>query len=251
MAKLSAKLKAIDYPGISTFDESDEKCLRRLVVWLEENKLCLYKPKERADLKKTNSPTWNEAFKSYCTLCSSPISSDEILNHIEWLLGTAIRKEYNKDKVKYDEKSKLALETSTDVPMIIPSNNPIDNLDVNSCEFKEGVESLADILNISKHPDHIVTLEAIRTLIAKRLNEECIKDPLSVLPKGEAFPLELVKTFKNKSSNPAVEQALKVLRLVQVHRLRDLQTCINECIVSMQQITSNPKTDTKLGKVGY
>lgn len=44
---------------------------------------------------------------------------------------------------------------------------------------------------------------------------------------------------------------MKVLRLTQLHRLRDLQTCINECIVAMQEVTSDPKTDTKLGKVGY
>jgi len=44
---------------------------------------------------------------------------------------------------------------------------------------------------------------------------------------------------------------MKVLRLAQLHRLRDLQTCINECIVGMQEVTSDPKTDTKLGKVGH
>lgn len=53
------------------------------------------------------------------------------------------------------------------------------------------------------------------------------------------------------SKDPAILQAVKVLRLAQLHRLRDLQTCINECIVAMQQVTSNPKTDTTLGKVGY
>ena len=35
-----------------------------------------------------------------------------------------------------------------------------------------------------------------------------------------------------------------------IHDLRELQTKINECIVAVQTITANPKTDTKLGKVG-
>lgn len=68
---------------------------------------------------------------------------------------------------------------------------------------------------------------------------------------GEAFPLDKVKAHKIDSKDPAVLHAMKVLRLAQLHRLRDLQTCINECIVSMQQVTSNPKTDTTLGKVGH
>lgn len=60
-----------------------------------------------------------------------------------------------------------------------------------------------------------------------------------------------MKGFKIDSSDPDVLHAMKVSRLAQLHRLRDLQTCINECIVAMQQVTSNPKTDTKLGKVGF
>lgn len=68
---------------------------------------------------------------------------------------------------------------------------------------------------------------------------------------GEAFPLEKVKGHKIESKDSAVLHAMKVLRLAQLHRLRDLQTCINECIVAMQEVTSDPKTDTKLGKVGY
>lgn len=63
--------------------------------------------------------------------------------------------------------------------------------------------------------------------------------------------MDKVKGHKIDSKDSAVLQAMKVLRLAELHRLRDLQTCINECIVAMQQVTSNPKTDTKLGKVGY
>lgn len=63
--------------------------------------------------------------------------------------------------------------------------------------------------------------------------------------------MEKVIGHKIDSKDPAILQAMKVLRLTELHRLRDLQTCINECIVALQQVTSDPKTDTKLGKVGY
>jgi len=47
-----------------------------------------------------------------------------------------------------------------------------------------------------------------------------------------------------------VLKCLQILRLLFIHDLRDLQTKINECIVSLQTVTANPKTDTALGKVG-
>lgn len=48
-----------------------------------------------------------------------------------------------------------------------------------------------------------------------------------------------------------LDEAAQTLRLLQVHNTRNVQTAINEAIVSVQQITANPKTDTKLGKVGF
>lgn len=54
---------------------------------------------------------------------------------------------------------------------------------VYSTEFKEGIEKLADLLNISKHPDHINTLKAIHTFVTTRLSTEAIKNPSIVIPK--------------------------------------------------------------------
>lgn len=51
--------------------------------------------------------------------------------------------------------------------------------------------------------------------------------------------------------DPNLDEAAKILRLLQVHSTRNVQTTINETIVCVQQITANPKTDTKLGKVGF
>lgn len=51
-------------------------------------------------------------------------------------------------------------------------------------------------------------------------------------------------------NDSVLNQAAKVLRLLHVQNLRQLQTQINELIVAVQNVTANPKTDTKLGKVG-
>lgn len=47
-----------------------------------------------------------------------------------------------------------------------------------------------------------------------------------------------------------LNEAVKILRLLHIKELRDLQTKINETIVNIQSITANPKTDSSLGKVG-
>ena len=45
-------------------------------------------------------------------------------------------------------------------------------------------------------------------------------------------------------------EAAKILRLLHIRELRELQTQINQAIVKVQAIVANPKTDTRLGKVG-
>jgi RLL motif-containing protein 1 len=47
-----------------------------------------------------------------------------------------------------------------------------------------------------------------------------------------------------------LKEAVKILRLLHIKELRDLQTKINETIVAVQTITANPKTDSSLGRVG-
>lgn len=53
------------------------------------------------------------------------------------------------------------------------------------------------------------------------------------------------------SNDQVLTKAGKILKLLFIQDLRSLQTQINECIVSVQKVTANPKTDTKLGKVGF
>lgn len=66
---------------------------------------------------------------------------------------------------------------------------------------------------------------------------------------GNAFPFQSVDAGFDLG-DVGVNNATKMLRLLFLHDLRDLQTHINECIVAVQNLTANPKTDTSLGKVG-
>ena len=57
-------------------------------------------------------------------------------------------------------------------------------------------------------------------------------------------------TFNTFYLDPAVSEAAKIVRLLQIHNLRDLQTKINQSIVAVQILCADPKTDESLGKVG-
>lgn len=47
-----------------------------------------------------------------------------------------------------------------------------------------------------------------------------------------------------------IQQPADVLKLLFIQDLRDLQTKINEALVAVQTVTADPRTDTKLGRVG-
>ena len=56
--------------------------------------------------------------------------------------------------------------------------------------------------------------------------------------------------FADKSMDPVLRDAAKILRMLHLAQLRKLQSDINNTIELVQSVTANPKTDTKLGKVG-
>ena len=53
------------------------------------------------------------------------------------------------------------------------------------------------------------------------------------------------------TGSAAVDAGSKVLRLLYIDDLRRLQTAVNNVIVRAQAFTANPRTDAKLGKVGF
>lgn len=53
------------------------------------------------------------------------------------------------------------------------------------------------------------------------------------------------------SGDKIINEAAKILRLLYIQDLRTLQTKINETIVGVQSFVADPKTDSKLGKIGY
>lgn len=108
------------------------------------------------------------------------------------------------------------------------------------------MKQLAIKLDVPQHPDHLITLRAISRLVQNHLSTAALKEPLL---KNAGVPLE--EMYGGEVNHPELEIPIKILRLLQIQSVRQLQTGINETIVAVQNITADPKTDTKLGKVGF
>lgn len=124
---------------------------------------------------------------------------------------------------------------------------------VDTDAFKIGVNSLAKLLRIPKHSDHLITLQACSKLVCNKLNADAMKPNNNAVPaKGKPLNSLSVMTIAPgfNMSDKMLDNAAKGLSLLYIQDLRNLQTKINETIVAVQSITADPKTDTKLGKVG-
>ncbi|XP_033215976.1 RNA transcription, translation and transport factor protein isoform X2 [Belonocnema kinseyi] len=250
MIAFKKKLKALDYEDWDKVNTSDTNELRNLIVWLEDQKIRYYKVEDRDFLRDIESEKWPQSFDRYCKDVGCPITTI-MPDKVEWFLGQAIRYDYEDNQKVYQEfLSKKAKKKNEIAAPTVKSTNPLDNLNFDSKEFKEGVSSLAKLLSIQEHPDHLVTLEACSKFVRKKLSPTVVQNPSAFIPKGKPFP---VLDFKYGSDlgDPLLNKAVKILNLLYIQDLRDLQTKINEAIVSVQTITANPKTDTKLGKVGF
>lgn len=48
---------------------------------------------------------------------------------------------------------------------------------VDSSDFKKGVNTLAQLLRVSSHPDHLITLKAVSKVVCQRLSAEALENP--------------------------------------------------------------------------
>ncbi|XP_013190136.2 RNA transcription, translation and transport factor protein [Amyelois transitella] len=218
------KLTALGHPNPESFNCEDEKEYRSVVLWLEDQKIRHYKIEEREGLRNIDSDSWNEAYDVYQRDLVSPTVDGQPNEQLNWLLSYAVRLEYADNVEKY--KDAKVEETKQATPNVV-SSNPLDNLDFSSPAFKTGVDRVATLTGVGPHPDPKFRLSAI----AKILKSSPHPDP----PKTEGN---------------IVQQPSDVLKLLFVQDLRELQTKINEALVAVQTVTADPRTDTKLGRVG-
>ncbi|XP_068108550.1 RNA transcription, translation and transport factor protein [Hyperolius riggenbachi] len=235
------KLQALDYHNPSGFSCKDETEFRNFIVWLEDQKIRHYKIEDRGNLRNIHGSEWPNQYEKYLKDVSCPFEPEERQEAIDWLLGLAVRLEYGDNAAKYQNAKPMNSDASKSV-------EPLVNLDVNNPDFKVGVMALANLLQIQRHDDYLVMLKAIRILVQDRLSAEAIAKSNS---SKEGLPVSLDKhTLGFDTGDAVLNDAARILRLLHVEELRELQTKINEAIVAVQAIIADPRTDHRLGKVG-
>jgi len=234
MSVLKRKLSVLGHPNPDRVDPSDEAQFRRLVVWLEDIKIRQCTIDERAPLREVEGPAWAQELSKYLARLACPLPPTSPPLHLaSWLLGLAVRLEFGERPQHFN-----------------PKKSPLPPTSDSGPEFEAGVAALADLLQVPWHPSPHLRLAAVTSLVTSRLSKEAREDPTTVIPQGPSYSLATSPALLPAGTSKGVELAAKVLRLLYIQDLRVLQTQINETIVSVQKVTANPKTDTRLGKVG-
>ncbi|KAL4237381.1 hypothetical protein ACF0H5_002099 [Mactra antiquata] len=245
------KLIALNYPQPQGFDSNDEKAFRNLIVWLEDQKIRHYKIEDRAALRSLESTEWPKAFENYMNDLGSPYPASERNAITDWILGYAVRLEYGDDAEKFRSVTPQTLNSTSGnkTPAGGVSSNPLDCLDFDDPDFKAGVTSLAMLLQIPPYHDHLEQLKAICVLVKEKLSKEALEVASKEQKSGDVVTLDRVELGFD-TGDYIINEAAKILRLLHIRDLRELQSKINQAIVSVQTLTANPKTDSRLGKVG-
>ncbi|CAH1162939.1 unnamed protein product [Phaedon cochleariae] len=241
-------LNALEYPQVDSLDLNDENTFRKVIAWTEMNRIQRAPPNIVNILKNINARDWQEVYTDYKDRMGCPALSSK-LEELHWLLGYAVQLETQKNRNVYLKHAVENLQSTNVVPSVV-AENLLDKLDFRCKEFADGINELAKTLKTAPHPDPFVTLKAVRKVITKRLAPDCVANPQNYILTGTPFPIQDADLGFDLN-NATLNQAAKILRMLYIQDLRDLQTKANELIVAVQGVTANPKTDTKLGQVGY
>jgi RLL motif-containing protein 1 len=239
---LVRKLKALKYPEIDSLSVNGQTFCK-IVLWLEEEKIRLYETNDRKALREFNT-TWYQHVADYCTELGIDVeglteqntsAKSKALNE---LTNIAMHDVY-RDHVEANELTMLP------PPGIFvkPGGQGPKKLHELVAPLNTLLEKFA-LPKLAESPDDADTLAALQC-IHVRLCPPKTKDSgdggnvdLDTLPVG----LEI--------TDPVVKRAACVLRLLHGNDLQNLQTHINQVITDLQQLTADPKTDARLGRVG-
>ncbi|UJR28885.1 hypothetical protein I4U23_010105 [Adineta vaga] len=244
------KLTALDYG--KEYNPQDENQFRQMIVWLEDMKIRLYPIDGRQHLRDTQNPQWEQALSKYLQDLKFPYNNEMIKDRIavsDWLIGAAIRFEYGDNVEKFKSISLNAQQnnhTSSN-----HTDNPLEKIDFASEDFKNGMLQLCQLLQIpTKFNDTTAILRAVSKFITTKLSKEAMeKSQIREEGSGVDFSLEQMPLGFD-TGDKIINEAAKVLRLLYIQDLRTLQTKINETIVNVQSFVADPRTDSKLGKIG-
>ncbi|KAK4469556.1 hypothetical protein MN116_007097 [Schistosoma mekongi] len=241
--RLRFKLRSVNYPVYDVFNVSDLENVRNVIVWLEDRIIRVLPADAR--LRDVQSVDWTSYLNKYLQVIKCPYNESNSWAMLDWLLSKALLLEYN--STQNAQHKNLSEEANSNL-----STEVFINININSNEFKENVLKLAKLLQIPNHPDIRILFKAICLVIEQKLEVNVLNNAIKEYGTSKVDMLKLDDVCLGFSvSDPVVKAAAVALRLLNIDRLRKLQNQANAGIVHVQKLTADPKTDERLGKVGF
>ena len=225
----------------------DKGQFQSLVLWLEEQKIRHYQVSDRDELRKIGNDRWQSHYEVYLKSLGCHYTNNNV-QALCWLLGKALHLETDGPDKQIEAFSNIDSKYLFSSFFTYLSTKYKTNFFhvVQSVEFADGIDKVCEALNIPPHPDPLVRLEACHKLLESRIGFKMEKDIQSVKVNLDEHDFG----FSDKTMDPVLLRTAKILRMLHLQQLRKLQSDVNNTIELVQGVTANPKTDTKLGKVG-
>lgn len=74
----------------------DAEHFRKVILWLENQKIRHYKIDDRKELRDITSTEWPKTFEKYCNDVQCPVTKN-MVDQLEWFIGYAIWLEFEDD----------------------------------------------------------------------------------------------------------------------------------------------------------
>lgn len=231
------KLKALAYPELDSASLSGQ-AFCKLVLWLEEEKIRLYEKQDRKALRDFSKQWYSHAadYAKELGVDAEGLSEGNQpvkLRVLNALTNFAVHDIY-RDKVEANELSLVA------PPKPVSGGAEKQRLGHLVPALNKLLEcfALPKLSDQAADTDTVAALRCIHTRVLPPAQSGGAALDLDSLPVGMDIP------------DPEVKRAAAVLRLLHGIELQQLQVNINHVINELQQLTADPKTDARLGRVG-
>ncbi|GLC41845.1 hypothetical protein PLESTM_001251600 [Pleodorina starrii] len=281
------QLKALRY--LHPVDLADRESVRKLVIWLENQKIREYKIEDRKPLADTQSPNWDAAFKKYLGDLECPVPPTDTAAALHWLVAFALNLDYEDNADKLGKlgappTSQPAASAATreaggvgKAPASASGSGSGPGSGLGGSSRTGAEEAFSDL------QDPRVVAAVLALVRAAQVAGPQDGGDSPQVASSQSLPVvdqlmaavqrcvcELGPALRPGVWNPArpprqalagvplgfevegeaLSAAATALRLLFTRDLRRLQSQIDHAVVEMQEYTANPKTDSSLGKVG-
>jgi RLL motif-containing protein 1 len=246
--RVTRRLCCIDYPRWKEVDLETPADIHAVVCWLEEHRLRalsteqrgekLAQYESRAQLETMMRWYWHEVVGE--TAERVPHPPETLTQLLDALIEEAIATEYTELEAEYVTSSSLLMhQTAFDGALLQPDERQ---------RFHQAVVALAQRLGFdNNHLNSFSTLEILQSL--RSVCHRAFDLPVRSTTGSYAQTLDEIP-LGFSTGDRQLDEAAKILRLLFITDLKDIQAEINSLLEKLQSFTALPATDSSLGRHG-